>query len=113
MEYLTKISTMQNLKEIVEELNSLVEEQKWDEKLNRFYDENVTSADEGETTIGLPAMKKGLEDFVTDTSDVKLALKNVIVSDDMSVTDWHYIFKQNSPVIIFYSVGMFLRYLAE
>jgi hypothetical protein len=84
---------MQNLKEIVNEFNNLVQEQKWEEALNRFYNEDLTSADnEGEPTKGLPAMKKGLEDFLANTSDVKLALKNVVVSDDMSVTEWHYIF---------------------
>ena len=84
---------MQNLTNTVKEFNALIQEQKWAEALDKFYDENLISIDnEGEPLKGLPSLKKGLESFVANTSDMKLVLKNVIVSDDISVTEWHYIF---------------------
>jgi hypothetical protein len=84
---------MQNLKDTVNEFNSLIQNQQWEEALDKFYDENLVSADnEGAPITGLPAMKKALAGFVSNSSDMKLVLKNVIVSDDMSVTQWRYSF---------------------
>jgi SnoaL-like domain len=84
---------MQNLQDTVKAFNSLVQQQKWEEALNSFYDENVISADnEGEPVKGLAALKNGLKNFEANTSGISLTLKNSIVSDNMSVTEWHYIF---------------------
>ena len=84
---------MQNLKETVKEFNALVEIQRWQDALNRFYDENIVAVDnEGEPLKGLQTLKNGLKDFTANTSEVALILKNVIISDDLSVTEWHYVF---------------------
>jgi ketosteroid isomerase-like protein len=84
---------MQNLKDTVKEFNKLVEKQQWEEALNRFYDENIVSVDnEGAPLKGLQTLKKGLTGFKENTSDISLMLKNVIVSDELSVTEWHYVF---------------------
>ncbi|MEJ0104413.1 MAG: hypothetical protein WDO19_18405 [Bacteroidota bacterium] len=40
----------------------------------------------------MQTLKNSLNDFAANTSDTALTVKNVIVSDDLSVTGWHYIF---------------------
>jgi ketosteroid isomerase-like protein len=80
---------MENFKETVKEFNILVQDQKWEEALNRFYDEDILFVDnEGGPQKGLQSLKNGLADFTANTSNVSVTLKNVIVSDDMSVTQW-------------------------
>ena len=84
---------MKNLQETVKEFNTLVAQQKWPEALDKFYDENVVSVDnEGDPLNGLDKLKEGLKDFEANTKDISLKLKQVIVSDHMSATEWHYIF---------------------
>ncbi|MBS1574246.1 MAG: nuclear transport factor 2 family protein [Bacteroidetes bacterium] len=84
---------MKSLTEAVDAFNALVQQQKWAEALDTFYDDNIISADnENEPLKGLDKLKAGLKEFEANTKDISLKLKNVIVSDDMSVTEWHYIF---------------------
>lgn len=84
---------MKNLKETVKEFNSMVENQQWENALNTFYDGNITSVDnEGEPVQGLDKLKNGLKEFEAKTSDITVTFKHAIVSDDLSVTEWHYIF---------------------
>ena len=84
---------MKSLKETVEEFNTMIENQQWEKALSTFYDENIISVDnEGEPLQGLDKLKNGLKEFEGKTSDTSVTFKNVIVSDDMSVTEWHYIF---------------------
>lgn len=84
---------MKDLKEIVQEFNNLVQSKQWQKALDTFYDENVVSVDnEGEPLHGLDKLKKGLTDFESKTSGISVIFKNLIVSDDMSVTEWHYNF---------------------
>ena len=84
---------MKNLKETVREFNTMIENQQWEKALNTFYDENIISVDnEGEPVQGLDKLKNGLKDFEAKTSDTSVTFKNSIVSDDMSITEWHYVF---------------------
>jgi hypothetical protein len=84
---------MENLKEKVAAFNALVQQQRWEEALDTFYNDNIISVDnENEPMNGLDKLKTGLKDFKANTRDISLKLKNVIVSDDLSVTEWHYIF---------------------
>jgi len=71
----------------------MIENRQWEKALNTFYDENIISADnEGEPVKGSDTLKKDLKEFEARTSDTSVTFKNSIVSDDMSVTEWHYIF---------------------
>jgi hypothetical protein len=84
---------MKGLKEAVEEFNTLIEHQQWETALNTFYDENIISVDnEGESLHGLDKLKNALKEFDAKTSDRFVIFKHSIISDDMSVTEWHYIF---------------------
>lgn len=85
-----------SLKKLVEELNSLITEFKFMEALDKFYDkEVVTHENENLPTIGLDAYKQSGLRFLDSISNQSAKLKNVIVSDDMSVTEWHYVFDHN------------------
>lgn len=84
---------MKNLKGVVNTFNEMVKQQKWAEALSVFYDNNVISVDnENEPLKGLDKLKAGLKEFEANTKDISLQLKEVIVSNDMSVSHWHYIF---------------------
>ena len=84
---------METLQQKVKAFNDLVGQQRWSEALEAFYDENVVSVDnENEPLKGLDKLKQGLKDFTANTKDISLKLKSIIVSDDMSVSEWHYVF---------------------
>lgn len=84
---------MDNLAEKVEQLNLLIVQFRYEEALEKFYDENIISH-ENETPpiIGLDAYKKAAKEFIKNVSNYSASLLNVIISDDMSVVEWHYMF---------------------
>jgi hypothetical protein len=78
---------------LVDELNAMVSRFRFEEALERFYDENVVSVEnENPPTIGLPAYRAAAKKYLSSISNQSAKLLNVIVSDDMSVTEWHYKF---------------------
>ena len=82
-----------NLLQLVNELNSLIKEFKYEEALDKFYDENVlTCENENPPIVGLDAYKQRAKVFLPAISNYSAELKNVIVSDDISVTEWNYKF---------------------
>jgi hypothetical protein len=84
---------MENLQSIVKEFNKLVEEFKYAEAHDKFYDENlVKHENEDAPSIGLKQHKEEMVKFLSDISNYSVVRKNTIVSDDISVTEWHYIF---------------------
>ncbi|MCI0750251.1 MAG: ester cyclase [Flammeovirgaceae bacterium] len=84
---------MGNLKEQVYKLNELIKQYKFDEALNKFYnDEVITLENETRPTIGLPAYREAAKRYIENVSNYSAELKSVIVSDNMSVCEWHYRF---------------------
>ncbi len=88
-----KRSAWENIQERVAELNTLVRQLKFDEALDKFYSEDITSVEnENPSIIGLADYREAAKKFMANLSNYSAELKNVIVSDDMSVTEWHYKF---------------------
>jgi hypothetical protein len=84
---------MNNLALSVERLNSLIVKFKFFEALDEFYDESIVSFEnEGNPTIGLENYRLAAKKYLDNISNSSASLKNVIVSDNMSVCEWHYKF---------------------
>lgn len=84
---------MKKLEERVNELNELVRQFRFEEALDKFYDEQIVSAEnENPPTVGLANYKVAAQKYLSSISNASAQLKNVMVSDNLSVCEWHYIF---------------------
>ena len=84
---------MNELEQNVSELNLLVQQFKYEEALDKFYDENiVTQENEEPPILGLAAYRKAGKKFTEAISNYSAEPKNVIISDQMSVVEWQYKF---------------------
>jgi folate-binding Fe-S cluster repair protein YgfZ len=84
---------MENLKTLVTEFTALVQGFKYAEAHEKFYDENlVKHENEDAPSIGLKQHKEEMVKFLADISNYAVTHKNTIISDDISVIEWHYIF---------------------
>ena len=84
---------MENLKSLVDEHNRLWQQLKFDEAIDKFYDEDVTTFDnEDKTATNSEDYKKFMNRFLKDSSNISLKIKHTIVSDNMSLTEWHSMF---------------------
>lgn len=86
-------TNMQALPSLVEEYIALLKAFKYSDALDQFYDENlVKHENEDAPTIGLTAHRAEVEQFFNTTSHHHATVKNVIISDDVSVIEWYYEF---------------------
>jgi hypothetical protein len=84
---------MKALAEIVNELNLLIKQFRFEEALDKFYDmDAILVENENPPVIGLSNYRVRAKNFITNTSNYSAELLNLIVSDNMSVTEWHYKF---------------------
>ena len=84
---------MESLTELVSELNSLIKDFRFEEALNRFYDEDaILVENENSPVMGLVNYRVAAKKFIGNTNNYFAILKNVIVSDSISVSEWHYEF---------------------
>ena len=82
-----------NLSNIVSNLNKLVADFKYHEAHDTFYHkELIKHKNEDAPTIGLDNHRKEMKVFLSKISNQSAKILNVIVSDDISVTEWHYKF---------------------
>ena len=85
--------TKEQLTLSVNEQNSLIKELKYLQALDKFYSEEIISVEnENPPIVGLAEYRKAGIKFLANTSNYSAELKNVIISDDMSVIEWHYKF---------------------
>jgi hypothetical protein len=83
-----------DLSKAVAELNALVSEFRFEEALDKFYDDEIISVEnENSPTVGLPAYKVSAKRYLSSISNPSAKLLNVLISDDMSVTEWRYTFE--------------------
>lgn len=80
----------ENFKKQVDEYNSLWQQLKFEEAIEKFCDKDVIAVDnEDKPANGSAEYKKLMNRFLKESSDISARIKNVIVSEDMSVTEWH------------------------
>ena len=88
---------MNDLATIVAEFTKLVADFRYEEAHDRFYDEKlVKHENEDAPTIGLEQHRQEMQQFLTAISNASAQLIQVVVSDDMSVCEWHYQFDHAS-----------------
>ena len=81
------------LNERVDELNTLIVNFKFDEALDRFYAEDVKVYENDRmSNDGLQAYKEAAQNFLASLSNQSVERLTTIVSDGMSVSEWHYKF---------------------
>ena len=84
---------MVEFKEKVKEFNSLVGEGKFMAAVDKFYADNIVSVDnEGKPTEGIAAFKEAINKFMDNASNIKTEMLNLILIDNISVTERHYSF---------------------
>lgn len=83
----------ENLSNQVTDLNKLVADFKYEEAHNQYYHKDlIKHENEDAPTIGLDNHRKEMKVFLSKISNNSATLLNTLVSDDMSVTEWHYQF---------------------
>jgi hypothetical protein len=84
---------MDNLANNVERLNALIVDFKFLEALNELYDESIiVFENENKASTGINEYRLAAKKYLSSISNQSATLKNVIISDNMSVCEWHYKF---------------------
>lgn len=74
----------------------LVANFEYEKAFDLFYDEAlVKHENEDEPIVGLSNQRLAMKQFLESISNKSAVQKNVLVSDDITVTEWHYIFDHN------------------
>jgi len=82
-----------DLRTTVTAFNKLVANFQYEEAHDRFYHPDlVKHENENAPTIGLDKHRQEMQQFLDSISNASAKLLNVIVSDDISVVEWHYKF---------------------
>lgn len=86
---------MHDIREYLNELNSLIVQYHYDAALEKFYDENIiTHENENPPIIGLAAYKEAARKvFFDNVSNYSAELLNTLIVDDcITACQWHYVF---------------------
>ena len=84
---------MKNFNENVIEFNRLVSTNQFIEAIDKFYSDQIIASDNGgEPTKGIVAYKEATDRFIKETTNLKSELLNIIISENMSVSERHYTF---------------------
>ncbi|MEM9821378.1 MAG: ester cyclase, partial [Bacteroidota bacterium] len=84
---------MEKLAKMVKAFNELVASFQYEKAHNKFYHEElVKHENEDAPTIGLEAHRKEMMQFLAKITRPSAKLLSLIVSDDISITEWHYQF---------------------
>lgn len=99
---------MQTSKEKVQDFNSLVEQLRFKEAHNFYSDNIIVVENEDLSTVGLSAKIEKGKAFAEIFTDISAKLIDSIISDDMSVTEWHYRFtnKQTGDIMDFSQLSL-------
>jgi hypothetical protein len=84
---------MKTLRHSVDELNTLIVQFKFFDALDKFYDDAiVVFENENKSNTGLIEYRNAAQRYLSNITNNSATLRNVIVSDNMSVCEWHYKF---------------------
>jgi hypothetical protein len=88
------LSTPALTAEHVAAFHALVQQFRYEEAHDQFYHEDlVKHENESAPTIGLVAHRAEMRQFLSSIRNANAELRQVIVSDDMSVAEWYYTFE--------------------
>lgn len=84
---------MENFNDTVLAFNLLVQQNRFMEALDRFYDDEVISTDNlNPPNVGRAALTAEMQDFIANATIKKVELVSIIVEDNLSVSNWYYVF---------------------
>lgn len=84
---------MRKLKELAHTFNQLVAEFRYEEAHDKFYHADlVKHENENAPTVGLDKHKEEMKAFLDSISNESAELIQLIVSEDMTVSEWQYTF---------------------
>lgn len=87
---------MDDFRNVVNQFNTLVQQGRFIEALDEFYDETIISADNTNPPIqGKENLRKAIEKFLSSSLIVKITPEESITDEGLSVTKWHYVFEHN------------------
>ena len=103
------------LEERVSELNDMILQGQILDAFDKFYSENVTMQEnEAKPTVGKAANRLNEEAFVNNITEFRgAAVKNVIVSDDITVVEWSFDFTHSEWGVKTYTQVAIQRWNAE
>lgn len=88
---------MATFKESVDEFYALIQQYKFMEAVDKFYDDNIITTDNlNEPKRGIENVRKSVEDFIANTEIEKIALEETIFEENLSAGKWHYIFNNKN-----------------
>lgn len=77
----------------VQEFFALVQQFKFIEAVDQFYDENIISTDNNDEPVkGMEFFRTRVQNFLDNTEFEKIELLSSITGDDLSAAHWHYVF---------------------
>ncbi len=84
---------MENLASKLEALKKLAANYKYEEAFDLFYDEALLDYEnEDQSSNSLQNHRDNMKQFLSSISNYSATAVNTIISDDITVTDWHYVF---------------------
>lgn len=87
---------MENLASSLEKLNQLVAGYAYEEAFDRFYDDGLlTYENEDKAADSLQKHREDMRHFLASITNQSATAVGTMVSDDITVTDWHYVFDHN------------------
>lgn len=87
---------MQDLASKLNELNELVAGFDYSKAFDQFYDESLKDYEnEDQSADSLQKHREDMNQYLSSISNRSATVVNTLVSDDITVTDWHYVFDHN------------------
>lgn len=88
---------MTNFNDTVLAFNAFIQQNKFIEALDTFYDEQIVSTDNlNAPNVGKAALLTEVKSFMSMASIEKVALVSLIIEDNLSVSNWHYKFSHKT-----------------
>ncbi len=88
-----KFFAMDHLSQKLDALNKLVAAYDYEQAFELFYDESLQDFEnESQSADSLQKHKENMKQFLASLSNKSATVVNTLVSDDITVTDWHYVF---------------------
>ena len=87
------ISEMENLEQNFAQLNALVANYEYEKAFDLFYDEHLLEYEnEDQSASSLLKHKQDMQQFLANISNKSATPISTIISGQITVTDWHYVY---------------------
>jgi hypothetical protein len=88
-----KISEMENLEQKLDQLNALAANFEYEKAFDMFYDESLLDYEnEDQSASSLLKHRQDMQQFLASITNKSATAVSTLVSNDITVTDWHYVY---------------------